>query len=44
MKSEFIADRDYGMHVTLNGLRQRGYSPAVIYDIGAADGGGLSWH
>jgi FkbM family methyltransferase len=38
MQSKFIADRDFGMHVALNGLRQRGYSPEVIYDVGAADG------
>jgi FkbM family methyltransferase len=38
MQSELIADRDFGMNVALNGLRQRGYSPKVIYDIGAADG------
>jgi FkbM family methyltransferase len=38
MQSKLIADRDFGMNVALNGLRQRGYSPKVIYDIGAADG------
>jgi len=38
MPSEFVADRDFGMGVALNGLKQRGYSPKVIYDIGAADG------
>ena len=38
MQSDIIADRDFGMGVALNGLRQRGYSPKVIYDIGAADG------
>jgi len=35
-----IAGRDFGMEVALIGLRNRGYSPNVIYDIGAADG---SW-
>lgn len=29
-----------GMAATLNGLKQRGYLPKVVYDIGAADG---SW-
>jgi len=29
-----------GMAATLNGLKQRGYIPKVVYDIGAADG---SW-
>lgn len=29
-----------GMAATLNGLKQRGYFPKVVYDIGAADG---SW-
>jgi FkbM family methyltransferase len=29
-----------GMDVTMNGLKQRGYTPSVVYDIGAADG---SW-
>jgi FkbM family methyltransferase len=38
MQRELIADRDFGMSVALNGLRQRGYAPRVIYDIGAADG------
>lgn len=38
MQNELIADRDFGMNVALNGLRQRGYSPKIIYDIGAADG------
>lgn len=28
-----------GMAATLGGLKQRGYSPKVVYDIGAADGG-----
>ena len=28
-----------GMAATLNGLKQRGYTPKVVYDIGAADGG-----
>jgi FkbM family methyltransferase len=27
-----------GIAATLNGLRQRGYAPKVVYDIGAADG------
>jgi FkbM family methyltransferase len=31
---------DFGMDATLSGLKRRGYSPAVVYDIGAADG---SW-
>jgi FkbM family methyltransferase len=39
MQSEIIADRDFGMGVALNGLKQRGYAPKVVYDIGAADGG-----
>jgi hypothetical protein len=30
----------FGMHVTLSGLRDRGYVPDVVFDIGAADG---SW-
>ena len=30
---------DFGMAATLNGLAQRGYTPEVVYDIGAADGG-----
>lgn len=30
----------FGMHVTLMGLRDRGYVPDVVFDIGAADG---SW-
>lgn len=38
MQSELIADRDFGMNVALRGLRQRGYAPKVIFDIGAADG------
>jgi FkbM family methyltransferase len=38
MPSEIIADRDFGMGVALNGLKQRGYSPRAIFDIGAADG------
>jgi FkbM family methyltransferase len=38
MQSKIIADRDFGMSVALNGLKQRGYSPNVIFDIGAADG------
>jgi FkbM family methyltransferase len=29
----------FGMAVALSGLRQRGYTPKVVYDIGAADGG-----
>src|SRR5450759_3780387 len=29
-----------GMAATLKGLKQRGYIPKVVYDIGAADG---SW-
>lgn len=33
-----IADQDFGMNVALRGLVQRGYAPAVIFDIGAADG------
>lgn len=39
MQGDVIADRDFGMHPALYGLRKRGYSPRVIYDIGAADGG-----
>lgn len=31
---------DIGMAATLSGLKQRGYLPEVVYDIGAADG---SW-
>lgn len=31
---------DIGMETTLNGLKQRGYFPKVVYDIGAAEG---SW-
>lgn len=38
MRSDLIADRDFGMNVALAGLKQRGYLPKVIYDIGAADG------
>lgn len=29
---------DFGMERALTGLAQRGYQPAVVYDIGAADG------
>ncbi len=35
---DFIPDRDFGMGVTLTGLKKRGYVPKVIYDIGAAEG------
>jgi len=31
---------DFGMDAALSGLKRRGYSPSVVYDIGAADG---SW-
>lgn len=33
-----ISTQDFGMSVALSGLVQRGYTPAVIFDIGAADG------
>jgi FkbM family methyltransferase len=36
--STLIADRDFGMSVALSGLVRRGYSPTVVFDIGAADG------
>ena len=29
---------DFGMERALRGLAERGYQPAVIYDVGAADG------
>ena len=38
MKDKIITGSDFGMDVALNGLRQRGYSPKIIYDIGAANG------
>lgn len=34
-----LEDPDIGMAATLKGLKQRGYIPQVVYDIGAADGG-----
>lgn len=37
-KIEFLESRALGMDVALTGLKQRGYSPKVIYDIGAANG------
>lgn len=30
---------DLGMEAAICGLKNRGYSPRVVYDIGAADGG-----
>lgn len=38
--SKQIADSGIGMAATLSGLKQRGYVPNVVYDVGAADG---SW-
>ena len=35
-----VADSGIGMAAALSGLKQRGYVPRVIYDVGAADG---SW-
>jgi FkbM family methyltransferase len=38
--SKPIVDSGIGMDATLSGLKQRGYVPRVVYDVGAADG---SW-
>lgn len=35
-----LTQPEFGMHVTLKGLKDRGYLPNVVFDIGAADG---SW-
>ena len=35
---KLVTDQVFGMHTALDGLKQRGYSPKIIYDIGAADG------
>src|SRR5258708_40104064 len=39
MTSTHNEGRDFGMEIALTGLRNRGYEPAVVFDIGAADGG-----
>jgi FkbM family methyltransferase len=38
--SHLSSQPQFGMHVALTGLRDRGYVPDVVFDIGAADG---SW-